>query len=344
MSIPNIDPLRQGVQRDVGVEIPDAIWRYIQERDFFSPSEGFDYPRLVRETKALLDAAGVRPIDGASESEVADDTLGQTLGELLAQEAGLTPEVARFRQDCLDGAFIEPQDVEAWMEKIHAQEGGPTVYLTIPVEPPHKLIPQGRFFAVEPELRLSSLTEAGAVRIETRRISFLSPGSAQVRHLAVVHGGVLDRLRSLSEMLARRYPWRKAQASVYVLTGKPPQLSRLQTKLRFGSLGPAMTRIELEVDPSVLPKELAAQYAKLRKVVFGNRPRSVTDKHLTLVRFTARRPAGEPWLVRMRAWNQECPDDWKYKEVKNFARDCKQGLRRLMGEDATYPNKKVIAE
>jgi hypothetical protein len=148
-------------------------------------------------------------------------------------------------------------------------------------------------------------------------------------------GGVLDRLRRLSQQLAEAYRWSEAQATIFVLTGLAPLIASITGESDTpeddadGRL-PILSRITLHVDPTMSPSEVAEQYAALRRWLYGERHRDLTEKHTQLALFAATEPKHTTWAARMARWNA-AHADWRYTEVSNFSRDCLQAQRRLLG-------------
>jgi hypothetical protein len=145
-------------------------------------------------------------------------------------------------------------------------------------------------------------------------------------------GGVLDRLRQISEYLATFYGWKPSLATAFVLTGLVPLVAPITTEVRTGGTErtTARARITLTVDPTATPKEVADAYRSFRWNVLGRRRYSPQNrKHLSLAVFTCTQPAEEPWAVRLRAWNARYPQ-WCYGNKANFWRDCRRAEDRLL--------------
>ena len=69
----------------------------------------------------------------------------------------------------------------------------------------------------------------GAVNIEDapHELCFPSPAEDARHGIAVAKGGVLDKLRILSEYLEKQFGWDAAQATKFVLTDAPPLISEI---------------------------------------------------------------------------------------------------------------------
>ena len=103
---------------------------------------------------------------------------------------------------------------------------------------------------------------------------------------------------------------------------------------------PISSRITMEIDPTLTPKEVAEQYKKLRALLIGARYRSMSKKNLRLAEFyDVHKPKDTTWDALMNKWNHSQAREWKYARYENFARDCKQAWHRLMGRDLLkYPD------
>ena len=144
----------------------------------------------------------------------------------------------------------------------------------------------------------------------------------------------MDLLRALSQLLARRYKWMEAQATIFVLTDVSPLLSSLRGGFRIEFNQPISSRITMEIDPTLTPEEVAKQYKKIRASLIGARYRSLSEKHLRLAEFyRGHKPDGTTWAKLMEEWNHSQDREWRYIRFETFARDCKQAWQRLMGQD-----------
>jgi hypothetical protein len=221
---------------------------------------------------------------------------------LLAAEAAQDDDVVAFRRQELRGRFIKPERLAAWIER-HAEPA--TDLITVAVDRPDKPLVHSR-----------------------RVLEYAAPPSAFVQHHPVAVNSTLDRLRALSASLANRYAWQPAQASTFVLTGLVPILApiRVDTTIRYPV--PAASRITLDVDPTVTPREVAERYAAARKRMLPGRSRRMSEKHLRLAIYAATHSEGT-WAERMRGWNDAHPDE-RYSQSANFQRDAAKGMKRLL--------------
>jgi hypothetical protein len=163
------------------------------------------------------------------------------------------------------------------------------------------------------------------------------PGGNDVRRVPVRARTVLDRLRLASLTLAKHYSWTEPQATLFLLTGITPLIRSVRATILENPAAPALSRITLEIDPSVAPRELAEMYATVRAQFISGRHRDLGEKHteLALQKMSGAAQAGT-WASRMAAWNAEHPE-WAYTEVANYAHDTLQARRRLLGTDEVAP-------
>jgi len=198
-----------------------------------------------------------------------------------------------------------------------------------------RLSPTFTFATTEPPLTISEKTPA--ILVHKRYLSYLRYGVDEVEEdptgeVPTAEGGVLDRLRQLSQSLARFYGWDEAAATNFVLTGEVPFMPSIETRASVPFSYTTTARISLTIDPALSPREVANHYRRMRGRILEGRHRELTAKHLRLATFAAARPAGETLRERMAAWNKEYPN-WKYKRETNFGRDCTQAVRRLLHPD-----------
>jgi hypothetical protein len=89
----------------------------------------------------------------------------------------------------------------------------------------------------------------------------------------------------------------------------------------------ARSRITLVVDPTCTPSEVAAEYRRRRRQVFG-RTRRLTPKLAALAEFTIEHD-GVGWSEQMATWNASRSRSSQYKDVTTFRRECEWALTRL---------------
>lgn len=206
---------------------------------------------------------------------------------LLAEEAGKNPEVMSFREQCLGNRLLQLEQVGAW---------------------------------------IADWAEENSADGQAGTLEYLPADSWPLRKPAP-QGGVLDRLRLLGARLADIYGWEQSQASTFVLAGVVPLVPAIREDTVGGVPISATTRIVLEIDPVVTPRELVKHYKRVRARVAQDATGGVTGKQCKLAVFVAGR--SDAWPDLMEGWNKEFPK-WSYAEVARFQRDAVSARRALM--------------
>ena len=319
----------------LGHEPKEEIWdRLVDEayvRDIWLEIAEIDYLEEKYREFSLVPRHLLQPQKSSIDSGLRAIRL-QILSDLTTRQAATEESVIAFRQQHLTEGLLKREKVVEWVMRQAKKDGPASRYLKVPIPDGYEPIRRnGRIFT-EPLLTISDISPA--THVEVAVLSYTSPDDEWVRRIPVKHGGTLDRLRVVSESLARRITWREAQATAFVLTGMSPQLSSLRGEIRMAFSQPISSRINMEIDPTLTPEEVAEQYKKLRAPLVGARYRSMSEKHLRLAEFYGgHKPAGITWVALMNQWNRSQDRGWEYDRFETFARDCKQAWRRLMGRD-----------
>jgi hypothetical protein len=149
----------------------------------------------------------------------------------------------------------------------------------------------------------------------------------EILRRAIRRGGRLDRLRQVSDALARSFGWDPADAATYVLTGQTLPVSAIEARVQLALPLPARSKIVLTVDPTSTPAEVAAVYSAVRAEQFG-RVRRLDEQHAKLAVFAARQ--GErPIDEQMAEWNAQVPRRRRYRFRSVFKREAEKALRSL---------------
>lgn len=170
----------------------------------------------------------------------------------------------------------------------------------------------------------------GVINIEDfpDQLYFPSPTEDARHSISVVKGGLLDKLRLLSEHLERQFGWDAAQATKFVLTDAPPLVSEITGDFKRREVS-GTSRIELSIDPAASPRQVAEYYRLVRNQIVKGRHRRQEEKHLELAVFDTYRPKGESTAKWLAQWNRENPK-WQYDVKTNFLRDKKVARERLL--------------
>ena len=327
--------IRVALARRLGHEPKEEIWdRLVTEdyvREVWLDIVEIDYLEgKYRKFNRIPDIL-LQPPRGATDSGPRQIRL-KILSKVIARHAATVESVTSFRQQHLTEGLLEREEVVEWISRHADKEGRASRYLRVPIPDGYELISRNKCIVTEPLLSISDTSPA--TRVEVEVLSYASPDDEWVRRIPVKHGGTLDRLRAVSESLARRFEWEEAQATMFVLTGLSPPLSSLRGGFRMALSQPISSRITMEIDPTLTPREVAEEYKKLRARLVGARYRLMSEKHLRLAEFYGgHKPEGTTWAALMKRWNHSQDRGWEYDRFEAFARDCKQAWRRLMGQD-----------
>ncbi len=336
--------VRERLQKRVR-EVPERVWQYlVRNRLVASVQDGEDDidwlaercrelielgrpPELTadRPPEMLSRTDPPKPSDKRRGRRSTTDLRQQAIARLVAGHVDKDPEVAAFRAKFLGGRLLEPEVVEAWIKDKAAVDGEPTNWLNgVPLPAGHTLEWTGEGWIITPPLTVSRAPE-----LDHRSVHYGVSDGEGVRAWMVTCGGVLDRLRVLSERLADWYGWQLAQATLFVLTGWAPRISIARAPLRPRRLS-SLARLELTVDLTLTPREVADLYRRARGNALSRRHRALSERHIRLAAFAAE-TEGKPWAERMNAWNREHRgSDWEYSERRNFTRDCIQAQQRML--------------
>ena len=331
----NFDQLRAALAHRLGHEPKDEIWDRLVEEDYvrevWEETAEIDYLKEKYREFNRIPGILLQPPRSALDSGLRQIRL-QILSDLTARQAATEKSVVTFRQQYLTEGLLKRQEVDEWIRRQATEDDPASRYLRVPIPDGYELVKRnGRIFT-EPLLTISDTTSATQVEMEL--LSYASSDDQWVRRIPVNHGGTLDRLRVVSKSLARHFTWEEAQASIFVLTGISPLLSSLRVEIRMAFSQPISSRINMEIDPTLTPEEVAEQYKKLRAPLIGARYRQMSEKHLRLAEFYGgHKPEGTTWDALMEKWNHSQDLGWRYIRFETFARDCKQAWQRLMGRD-----------
>lgn len=328
------EQLRRLLGDEIGspAAISDRVWEYLRAEGHIAAVESgaHDIAWLGERVTNFLEASSPRarirkePMHSPPTS-IGDHMLALSL--LLAKEAEQREDIRSFRNDVLAGKVIKPEEVESWIQaRVPKDPQGEGMYLTI-VAP--KGIEFKGFFKLKTPITVTD-TLGGGWRV----LQYAVPDDQWARSVATpASNGDLAQLRFLSEDLAKRYHWNKAQATVFVLTGQVPVIPSFRWS---GNQYPTPRRITLDIDLILSPKELAKRYAEIRQQMGQDkkRHRELSRKHMYLAFFIIQGAESEPWAKRLRAWNAKYPK-WKYGQESNFRRDAGRAIQRILTPVAT---------
>ncbi len=349
---PSSDEARQMVEKRLRRKVPDGIWDYAEKKRYvreFQDGES-SLPDLVKEVKQLQDAVApvarrparavvgtVEPADW-TETHLSEATsvYEHALSEVVAAAADSDPDVVAFRRTVLSDSLMMWDQVHAWIEAQQVAEGDPTQWVTFPM-------------SAEREGQSVTYTELRDRHgVSTRMLRYVRPRENWEVPIGTVAGGTLERLRRLSEELARANGWTPAQATVFVLTGLTPTVSMIRRteggeNIRFSRWHAWAERIVLTINPAVPVDEVADSYRAARERYAKRRTqgdyriRTQSLRLLRLAGFVARRRPDTQWAELMQAWNAQCEPGEAYTQVSNFRRDAVLAQDRLLYRGLVKP-------
>jgi hypothetical protein len=292
--------------------LTDAEWRQVElddrHEDAYDTADRIHTQRLRRQPMA-------QPPDERDESlptEFASFVWARSL--LAAADAADDPHVLAFRADVLGGQLLALDGVWDWVHEQAALDGPPTVYARHVVPPgwrEHDPVPVG----------------AEWVGVEVETLRYGAADGKWVHAVPVARGGVLYRLRALSEWLAKQYGWQPAQGSTFVLTGCTPVVTML--RMTTPVLPGPRQRVVIDADPEVPPELVAAAFRRARSRLLGPRVRLPSVHGSGLVVHAAERP-GVDTRGLWRQWNDAHPER-PYDMLRAFQQALRDARRRVLG-------------
>jgi len=352
------DQVREQIRQRVGL-LPDETWEHLCDKGVVADIQrgrltieqgaaraeeilrraGRYVQRSEDEPPRFVDRAGV--LSGLARSqrkpslrrERHPDLRQEAVSLVMAEEAAAEPGVVAFRREYVGEGLLPWERVDSWIKRQAKRDGPASTWLQVLVPDDRKM--RHGFGRHTPDRPIEISREQPAQGASWWALKYAFPdGSPRAVH--VRYGGVLDQLRYLSERLAKRYSWSETGAVLFVLTGACPLLGRVKVNVRAVDDPPACSRIELVVDPTVKPAELAERYVEARKKLVSKRHRTQSKKHLTLAIFSTMRPKGQKLKDQLREWNKQYGHLGRYREsdVSNFGKDVRQARARLLGRAA----------
>jgi hypothetical protein len=280
---------------------------------------------IVQQWRDAVGGAQSRRLRGASG---AASLRWKAVSQLVAAEARRTQVVLEFRQIVLKGKTLLPNQIDRWLGALaQRQEAKPSV----------------KVYASSAEIEKGAveLNKSTQVEYGYDTLAYVVPGSAGTHRILVSSKGILGYLLFLSKRLCEWYGWEECHATTFILTDVPPPIEEYDYLVDSRRRVPALTRVIMQVDPAMNPREVASLYREIRLKHFGQRHRSMSPKHIELAKFWGSVSESAPWKEVMQQWNQLHPD-WAYKREQNFERDCTQARRRLLGQSPVVMNPGAI--
>lgn len=346
------------VEADEDREIDPRIWDcLLDEPELMRNARRGEMAKLTQRYCVLAKHFGRRARPVQQEAEIGPDSRSDALAEIAAC-AALRNEwgIRGFRQQYLDDRLLPAEGVPAWVEEQARHEGPPAgEYLLVPIpdwnslelmidEDPvagyrRWLAAVARHVAADPKAEVPESMWKGP-----RYLSYGAPGQHK-KSIAVRGDGALAQLKKfasgwagINRGLSGHVPWSESEAVAFILSGWVPPLSKARIRTSFShGYYPALSRLSIEVDPRLTPKEVGQLYNRMRARYMQGRDRPMDEKHLALAVFTEKtRRDGTPWSELRERWNAEHPD-WAFPAcddvfAKRFALECRTAWSRVTGE------------
>jgi hypothetical protein len=161
----------------------------------------------------------------------------------------------------------------------------------------------------------------------------------------------MKKLVKLAEKLSRYYPWGEGDALWFVLTGHVPPVRPLEVLIAVplfttpGSYQPITARITVTGHAWVGAEQIERAFRDAQRQLLGGDAYQPKDERtLEVVKFVARRMRecdGETWEELRRAWNETCPEDWRYKTYRSFGQVYKRFVKQYVYQTYDQPNYKL---
>jgi len=166
---------------------------------------------------------------------------------------------------------------------------------------------------------------------------------------AFVLVGVSGRLRLLKDKVTQllgSVPWDdEADAVDFILTGTVAPLPLAHLTAIPAHL-PALSRLEMKVDPRLGPREVSSLYSEGRAEFVEGRDKPMQEKHIELAVFCAEQLTSTArWHELRTQWNERFPQ-WSFEEsdpmARRFARDARAAYKRVVGLDLSAARKEAM--
>lgn len=360
--------LRSLVEKKLKRPVNERVWWWLEKRGKLDSYVGMSEAELVREghleeivelyrdfehfyraVGAHIEAPVSVSADPSADSravELSQDgsVLGraQAFSRFVAALARHEREVDRFREQVLGGRLLDEGEARRFLESpALALLSLETLLRSSLPRPPLEI---DSLLTVESEAdgdRMRFSLTGGGISVEMRvsreawKLLAYPGEDGRLAHVRAAPGSVLGHLQKVGSRLARRYPWQEAEAVWFVLTGVPPFVSPATWRVSCRAT-PLFTRavLTLEVEPWVPPKAVMEGYRRIQERL-GIR-KGVGAKAVALVDFLAQQVRVHQtdmelpsWSELMALWNEAHPE-WKYEDLRHFARDCKAALDRVV--------------
>jgi hypothetical protein len=309
------------------------------------------------------------------ETDLRDYEMQRMLAEsaYVASRAAKRRVVCRFRERFMDGELLTPEEADKLVaspaaailppegfrrrgiplgdhtaevveERCWTEQGERRYRVSVFVSPPgvkmtarQHLRPDSREV---PKTRILSYMDSDGNQPMTEVLSYVDGRDGSYKYKAVpgvrVHpASLLAKLQKVGEELARRYPWREAAATRFVLTGEPPGIPPLTGRIVTGGFrehgsDPA---IIMEVAPYVAADTVKTFYLQMQHAS-GGRAQQETAKGAAVFRFVQEQADDEgnlpQWPELLRRWNRAHPTQ-RYGDESGIRKVYKRASIQIAG-------------
>jgi hypothetical protein len=320
----------QGLRQEGRSALTDLEWQYAREQRWIEGTSGEDIAEIVLNVvearRTFGSDAKVKPV---KLEHGAPGARKYALSLLVAEHARARPDVREFRKEHLADQPVPITEVQEWVLQKAATDGTPTIWADeVPLPPASMpaIDDKGRFrFSVNGEIHCTTLTK--------KHLRYPAP-DLSVASVPIRADGTLHRLHRLATSLVHHFHWSEAEAVMLVLTDEVPSVEPAKCQARWSQV-PCLSRITIEVDPALSPRQVEALYRTVRGQLLEGRYRNLTQKHALLAGFTS--TLRDLKLAdQMRKWNAQY-HRWTYELVTNFGRDAKKARDRLLAPSNLNP-------
>jgi hypothetical protein len=295
-------------------------------------------------------------------------------GQAASREAGSERDVHRFRRRFLpDGKTISLEEASALIASpvaayLPASRVRPSVRSLISPLDHNATLDKKQLEDEESPcapvgLSADPLNEQSSDEIAKQEQLLFADKDDHVLEVWVRHLSVLNELRWISGRLARVYPWEEAEASRFILTGKPPRVPAVVGRLQVGrDRATTYGTITLTIQPWVPADVIYGFYRDMRQDAFAGSHQTISERKIAVFRFVMaqhdvhapggvkaknrivdsrvdsrlrlpllRKPklVNPPWKVMLDRWNVQY-SKWPYKDEANFKRDFHEAKKTIV--------------
>lgn len=258
------------------------------------------------------------------------------LAQIIALEASKRRDVQRFRAKYLRGGLLTHAEAVQWIQA-RAGDAPPVVWVKLPLNCP------GRPWKDDPNWWRTLAASAEPVGVSTLardygELEYLNE-AGEVVIIKVHEESVLHDLARLSGALTYAYGWARAEATLFVLTGRVPTIPTVQGYLTLRRRHPALSTIQIEASIRLPRAKMAAYYSEAQRealrLLGRRRERAMSKKErASLAVFLAEHGDGRSWRELMDLWNRQAKGTRKrYNDPRIFRRDALLAYRQVTGAD-----------